>query len=69
VIHLSLVTNSVGLVRCCAVRAILLTIVYQMDNSSALLYSEVFGVTGLSFAGSWQVVYSKVNPLVSKVPV
>ena len=65
VIHLSLLPNSVGLVRCCAVRATLQAIVYKMDNSSALLYSGVFGVTGPIFAGSRQIVSPKVNPLVS----
>lgn len=65
VIHLSLLANSVGLVRCCAGRAALQTMVYKKDNSSAFLYSGVFKVTGLSFAGRWQIIYSKVNPLVS----
>lgn len=64
-IHLSLLANSVELVRCCAGRAALQTMVYKMDNSSAFLYSGVFKVTGLSFAGRWQIIYSKVNPLVS----
>lgn len=65
VIHLNLLANSVGLVRCCAVRATLQTIIYKMDNRSTLLYCGVFGVTGLSFAGSQQIVYSKADPLVS----
>lgn len=65
VTHLSLLTNSVGLVRCCAVRATLQTIVYKMHEYSTLLYSGVFGVTCLSFARSQKIIYSKVNLLVS----